>query len=305
MIRPSGRALAWLLVICVAAVSATGCSGENGATDLPPMPQGATEPFDLYLQRESDLIVEVMHVLTDRCLADAGFSARRDSVDESELENGPLMGKPLQPRTVERARKYGFGMPLKPRQGEPRKVVDDDPARSRAYDECMAKAKERLGGAEGFEEVVGQYGNLRNTLTHEMNDEADEILSKFASKLTECLREKGYERADGGDLDAEEGPRQFGISTGSYTRGEAGEHAEAGDGAAGLPEQVAYVPTTEESDFAVTFVRCGQRTGVFAEVDERWEGMQQAIIEDHAAEFAELNPKIKVLAKKAAGLVGK
>lgn len=294
-----------VVALCAVAVAVAGCSTDDAASELPPLPPGASEPFDLYLAQQSDFVVTAMHKLADSCLAEAGFPQER-SDDEATEPEGSIFKKPLEPRSEKQARKYGFGQPI---PAEPGKVINDDPAFQAAAKKCDEEAQQKLGGRRELEKILGPHGDLRNTLQHGLNRKSEGILDEHKQELSDCLSQNGYERADGGVLDLNEGWEQFGITLGDHGEEDHSPVDNKGTpkGEQKLPGKSAreYIPTEEESDFAVEFVRCGKQTGVFADIDEKWKAMQQEIVEDHAAEFAELNPKIEALAKKAAEVLGK
>lgn len=305
--RKSGRRLAALGLLVVLAAGCGGSPPEQAAVRLPPLPAGADQPFD-HFRRESLTTIEKADLtfFLD-CLAESGYPQER------ELSPGPapvlpaLAAQPLSPRTEAEARKHGFGVPL---LAQPAQVVRTDPAFHQAAQTCERSARAKVGAPDEVGRVRSQYADLGNKLVQERGLRTTEIIAGKSGQLTACLAIQGYPLKPGEEFSARGDLRRFGIQKGVHENPPA-QSVRRPVGLSGsvrikpaIPARK-YVPTAAEVKFAVAFVRCGTRTGLFAEIDRRMPEIQQAIVERHAAEFAALNPAVDQIARDAAAALKK
>lgn len=285
-------------------ITVTGCAEQP--KQLPPMQPGSVQPFDLFLRDDFNSIDEALKALFHRCLSDAGFPQAKSLWSPgSHPSIGELGASVVQPRTVEQARKYGFGKPI---PAQPAKLVWTDAAYLAAVDSCEVSSKSELGDPQRIQDLRQQYADLSNNLMNDYRARARSVLGDYGDALTRCLTGKGYSISKGARFDPNQAVKQFGIVVGRH----ADEQPATTPRPNGLPAsakfhpgtlQIEYVPTPQETDFAVVFVQCGEETRFFAELDRKALTDQQEIVEDHAAEFAELNPQIQELARAAAKVV--
>ncbi|MFC0629209.1 hypothetical protein [Kribbella deserti] len=292
--RKRGRYLAGLGLL---AVLLTGCGttpGPAAVAELPPLPAGADQPFDHFRRDALTTIEKADLTFFHDCLADAGYPQER------EFSVGPppvlpaLAAAPLTPRTEADARKYGFGEPLPP---QPAQVIRKDAAFHTTAQNCERSARAKFGAPDEVGRVRGLYADLGNKLVRERGARTTEIVAGKSAALTGCFAAEGYRLKLGEQFSPRGDLRQFGIQKGTHEKVRA---VRVPSGVApGAPARK-YLPTVAEVKFAVAFVRCGTRTGLFAELDRQQPRIQQEIVERYAAEFAALNPAVEQVARDAA-----
>ncbi|WP_328988696.1 hypothetical protein OG394_20955 [Kribbella sp. NBC_01245] len=299
-----------LAALGLLAVLTTGCGtapGPAAVAELPPLPAGAEQPFDHFRRDALATIEKADLTFFLDCLAAAGYPQER------EVSLGPapvlpaLAAAPLSPRTEADARKYGFGAPL---LAQPANVVRKDPAFTQAARGCERSARAMFGAPDEVGRVRSLYADLGNKLVQERSARTTEIINGKSGELTACFAAQGYRVKSGEQFSARGDLSQFGIQTGTHENPVAPPFRRPVGLSAGVqiePPVPArkYIPTAAEVKFAVAFVRCGVRTGLFAEIDKRQPEIQQAIVERHAAEFAALNPAVDQIARDAAAVLKK
>ncbi|CRK60013.1 hypothetical protein [Alloactinosynnema sp. L-07] len=290
--------LSIVTVLAVLGSAVTACSTAPEA-QLPAMPPGSTRPFDLFRGDHIALINDAQIKLQSECMVGKGYSQFAQLVNVRTDGEFGFNEDPFAPRTEEQAQRYGLG---KPRPASPPRVSGKgDGAYNASIDHCEETAWKAVVDTG----VFSQYYQLGNSLTSEFSGKLDQVGVDFKQPVLDCLRGKGYV-GTGADLGSVE---SFGVKVGSLVGASSVPETrpESADGLIVEPSKPAqeYVPTAEETKFAVTLVRCRTETGMFAKVDEVANNAQQKIVEDHAVEFAELNPKMDIAAKEAAKVLGR
>ncbi|WP_059005659.1 hypothetical protein [Streptomyces specialis] len=306
--RPRSRpALTGAVLLAVALTAGlTGCmaddsgGGDGADTTGLDLPEGATMPFDLYLGQDVTYILYAQRQVRARCMADAGFTQLLDTGDRlGENMFGDMSEPRYPPRTEEEARANGFHGPV---PGAPASVLSFDAGFDQAYDACFAEAEEAVGASPGL--IAGYVEQLGNTINRELWNELEAVEAEYADEVLDCLAGHGFEPDSREAYREDPDPHErFGIPLGDYhpTAPEWEPDRTPGTVAVGPPDpDRTYQPTEEESRLAVAMVQCRTETGFFAEIDEVNLTAQQDIVEDHAVEFAELNPQIEQAAMRAA-----
>lgn len=284
------RRVSILSSVCLVVLLVTACS-DGSEVELPPRPQGASQPFDLFRSDLITVIQDAQRKLQGSCMDKEGFPQLLEGL---EISSGTpfveLTELQFRPRTEQEAREYGLGSP---RTATPPNVTATDPAFITAYDECSTSAWEALIDPE----TMGAYFELGNALANEYRNVVNEVADGYRGDTINCLEGKGYVSQGG----AQEGtPEAFGIATGALEGSEAKPGIQEG-GVTVTPGSPArnYVPTQEEAELAVALVQCRTEVGLFSAVDQAALEGQQKIVEDHAVEFTELNPRLEAAAQKA------
>ncbi|GAB3937432.1 hypothetical protein GCM10029976_050460 [Kribbella albertanoniae] len=292
------RAIAVLGVLLIA----TSCAAEPAprAPELPPLPAGA-RPFELFRRADLTLVDQADRALFLECLADNGYPQERALGNESVEAVTGLSRPPISPRTEAEARKYGFGTAL---PAEPATIDRKDPAFFAVADRCETTAREALGVPIEVAGLRDRYAQLGNALVQDRARKVEAILVAYGKKLVACLAGRGHRLQAGATFSARGDLKQFGITTGSHAPAKPTPVRRP----AGLPADVPYKPAVPpreyrpskaEAAFAVSFVRCGQQTGLFAAIDRDGLAIEQQIVERHVSEFSGLNPQIEALAAKS------
>jgi hypothetical protein len=284
-------------------VASSACADDDGggeAAPLPAAPPGSTMPFDLYLGQDVTFILYAERQLQASCMEDAGYPQFVDTGDRlGENMFADLVKPPFRPRTEDEARANGFHGPV---PGAPAPVVSFDVGFDRALDACRARGERTLGTSRDL--LATYVEQLGNSLNREIWQKLQPVEVKTADRLLDCLAAKGFEPDSRDAYKKDPNPHErFDVPLGAYEP-EAPQwkpRRKPGTVAVGPPDpDRRYVPTEGESRLAVAMVRCRKETGFFAKIDRVNREAQQKIVEDHAVEFGELNPKIKAAAKRAA-----
>lgn len=301
--RRAGTVLA-----AMAAVGLLGCSGpvaDDGAA-LPPLPPGADEPFDLFRNDDLTAVERATGALYLDCLAREGYPQERALAQGTEPAFAVLDEPPLRPTTVAEARQDGLGSPL---PAQPAKIVRTDPVFHAAAESCVDAAADQLGGAAEVTEVRDRYSRLGNTFVKARGEAVQQLVREHADAFAACLAEQGFRLPDGASFDPSADADQFGVPIGTN------EPPRPADPPTlrGLPAGVEvvpgtraqdYLPTAREREYAVALVTCLRDTGLLELIEERLPELEQRIVEEHAAELADLNPRLQALADRARTALG-
>jgi hypothetical protein len=302
-------ALLWALAACVPGAPN---AGPDGGRQLP---VGAKRSFDLYLADKAALLGRSMRGMRNRCLAEAGYPQNlrvsaiqsSDSGDEPALDSvSPRM---FGPTSDEEARRKGFGRDA---PVEPGQVVSFDPNYDRSLETCQQEAWATIG-QEAKDVSVG-YLDLRNKLSGEFTNKYGELVRQrmdgLLRKQLACIERggKGPIRREEflRGVELKEIGRVFGVPLGRL-EGSDPTWAPAriqGTIQVGPPTPARrYVPTSQEADLAVVWFRCSREVvDVLLPIAEQ---VEREVVDRHEAEFAELNPKLEQLARRAAELAGR
>ncbi|MET7283504.1 hypothetical protein ABZS29_35080 [Kribbella sp. NPDC005582] len=292
------RAIAVLSVLLIA----TGCAAEppSRAPELPPLPAGA-RPFELFRRADLTQIDQADRALFNDCLADNGYPQERALGNQPVAAVAGLSRPPISPRTEAEARKYGFGTAL---PAEPAAIDRKDPAFFAVAGRCETTARSALGVPIEVAGLRDRYAQLGNALVQERARKVETILVAHSKKLAACLAGRGHRLQTGATFSARGDLKQFGVALGTHTPAK----PLAVRRPDGLPAEVQikpavpareYRPSKAEAAFAVSFVRCGRQSGLFAAIDRDERAIEQQIVERHVAEFSGLNPQIEAMAAKA------
>lgn len=298
MTARAGIALAALVV-----VGLVGCSGPaaDDRAALPELPPGADEPFDLFRNDHLAAVERAAGVLYLDCLADEGYPQERALAKGAEPTFAALDEPPLQPTTVAEARRYGLGGPV---PAQPAKIVRSDPDFQPAAESCLAAAGDRLGGAGEVSEVRDRYGQLGNELVKARGAAVQQLVGRSADIFAGCLAEHGFRLPDGETFDPSATAGQFDVPLGANEPPRPASPPQVRQ----LPTDAELVPGTREQDYAptdrerryaVALVTCLRTTGLLTQVEDELPALQQRIVEEHAAELADLNPRLQALADRA------
>lgn len=252
--------------------------------------------FELFRRTELTRIEQAGQTLFHRCIERAGYPQGAAPAPRDLF--GWLAEKPVKPRTVDEARKNGFGTAI---PAQTARILRTGTAYSAAVDRCEKSTGERLGDPA----VRDRYLELGNRLGHELGLRVKAVLQEESDSLVSCLGGKGYPLPKGARYDARKNVTQFGIRLGANAAPVVKPVRTLPGGAKLEPAVPArpYRPSSQEAAFAVAFAECGTSTGLFDRLDARLPSLQQQTVGDHAAELADLNPKIIAMADRAAAVL--
>ncbi len=271
---------------------------DNEMSELPP---GKDEPFDLFRDDHLAAVERAAGTLYLDCLADEGYPQERALAQGAEPTFAALDEPPLQPTTVAEARRHGLGGPV-PAQSA--KIVRTDPAFQRVAESCLGTAGDRLGGAAEVSEVRDRYGRLGNELVKARGEAVQQLVGRSTGAFAGCLAEHGFRLPDGETFDPSATADLFGVPLGANEpprRADPPRVRELPADAELVPgtREQDYVPTDRERRYAVALVTCLRSTGLLTQVEDELPALQQQIVQEHAAELADLNPRLQALADRA------
>ncbi|TDD18585.1 hypothetical protein E1218_25700 [Kribbella turkmenica] len=285
-ILAAGLAVAGLL-------GTAGCKAQADARQ----PEGGG--FELFLRHELTRVEQAGHALFHRCITQAGYSPGSSTPPRDLF--GWLAEKPVKPRTVDEARRNGFGTAI---PAQPAQLRRTGQAYYAAVERCETAARAKLGDPAEVAQVRDRYTEIGNRLGHELGVRVKAVLQEESDGLVSCLGAKGYPLPTGVRYDAGKNVTQFGIRLGANTAPVVSPARTLTGGAEVLPAIPArpYRPSPQESAFAIAFAECGTSTGLFDRLDARLPSLQQQTITPYRAELTELNLRLKTMAAQAAGI---
>lgn len=283
------------------------CTDEAGT---PPDPAAAnalknTEfAFDNYRGLEMEIIDYSRQVLYGLCMEKAGYPQIRQADATRPYPTTSLFTTlPSQFGLVseEQARAKGFGQDP---GWAPPKIVGTDANLGKADEQCNTVGWQQLGPES--EQLILDYQALGNELLPYWKEVDARTIPALAPKMLECVKAKGYQPAD--EQQFLKTPRfdMLGVPLGSIVGASNWEPDPAAHTVQVDPTNTRghYVPTPEESRLAVAWYHCQESTGLARTRLAMAATVQRELIEKHAGELYEMNPKIEALAKKAVQLAG-
>jgi hypothetical protein len=270
-----------LVLVTVALV---GC-GQTPAVDAPRAWPGADVPsadgydFETLVSWSAE-IDEHLEAHADECMDDAGFPQLTQAraltlVRSARGERQTLAFDPLEagPYTDEQAREYGMiGTVYAFNGGEPGYVV----SRSDAYDSQLSRCRASFAAGNGaaVEALLARFTDLRNSMRRSLLQATERSIEELLSARLACVRESGYpDLALQKQMTMKDLLSSAGVTPGTASAQSAEEEPDPG-GVRVYPPRVPvrYVPSGEETAFALTYVACGRRTGF----ESSWGAVQQA-----------------------------
>jgi hypothetical protein len=300
----------------VTVLAPVGCAGGPGevSRDVTPAGAGATatlpaatrRSFDLFLGEQAGLLELAQQRIRNRCLAAAGFPQNLDAMLVRAGHIAPslvITDTSFGWASEEEARARGFG---RDRAAQPPRIVSFDPAYDSNLRRCTDEAWAAI--ASDARTVWEGYRALGNTLTREFFAQLAERMPRQLTEATlDCLSASGHRVRDREAFLADGDPRHFGIRLGGLVGADDKWVPRRIPGTLQIgpaTPALRYRPTEEESQFAVDFHRCDQRTGRVRRLLELTDGIQQQVIRRHEGTLAELNPRLEQLVRTASVLGG-
>lgn len=267
------------------------------------------------------------------CMFDAGFPQHAELLAEQNADSsGPASGSlpfpaiephDLGPVTEAQAREFGVVASWwigAQRSGE---VVSNDPAYHAAHASCEEESRKSadLDFNAEIEAIADSRRELRGAIRARFDSRFNSLESAYGSLLLDrltCTRDSGYEFLDPqGELDASDGwenmMQRLGIPPGQRVQiGEDVESVFSPDGRqldpGETPENVEtivvladdvprdkYLPSSEEVNFALTWVRCGEDIGFVERLATLQEPIRAEVLAEFELEILGLREKIGAL----------
>lgn len=258
----------------------------------------------------ADAIDDRINAEVRNCMSQAGFpqlvKAREMTVGHQRQGNqDPLRIDPLEmgPYNAEQARSHGMvgSVLLVGDAREPGSVISRDPAYDSALTNCQAQGN-KLANAD-VPQLLGQVSDLRNTVRSELLDATDTQLRALLVKRLECVRDGGYPSLDPANAAASDSfadlLKNIGISPAEIQQEQRPEPAiKAGQVLVVPPAQPArYSPPAAEVDFALAYVRCGEKQR-FVETSDRLQSEARGkVLAAHEAQVVSLGRALRDAAK--------
>ncbi len=303
-----------MLAACgLAGIILTGCTAEStpAVGTVPPAdevsePSEPGQPFDIILGRQVGLIDHTHMKIRDRCMAEAGYRQNIDTAPtrpEDPFSFLTVSVRDFGPTSEEEARRAGFGSDT---QAAPARVVSTDANFDKAADRCADQAWNEFG--PGARQAVTDYSDLVNALAPYRKEIDAELAPDLPAKMFDCMAERGYRAPDREAFLKTPRHQLFGVAYGRLDGG--AEDAwkpvrKPGTVEIGPAIPVRkYTPTPQESELAVAWFHCGQKTGRTAAQLAAVQEVQQRYVDEHQTWIDELNPVIEELARRASAIGG-
>ncbi|GIE95611.1 hypothetical protein [Paractinoplanes rishiriensis] len=302
--RQARRLVVSALTALLATASISACSG---GTPARPEVVDERNPLALFLGESLGLIDYAQLKLRNECLAEAGYRQNLETMMDRPIPafaTFAITARTFGPTTEQEARRVGFG---RDQPAEPSPVVSFDPNYDRTMDECGEKAWDRLG--DDVRDIYHSYFDLGNKIAGSLMKTVHDRLDKgIPAKMLACVRESGYRTTDEEEFLRTPRPQLLGVAFGAVDQTSATEWqpakkpgtVEVGPAVPALR----YHPTAEESELAVVWLRCRQRTTLAEQQLAVAVAVQKEMVTRYETSFTELNPRIRDIAKQATALIG-
>lgn len=283
----------------------SGCGG--GPREDARLTVDPKNPLALFRGEDLGLIEYVQQKLRNRCLAEAGYPQNAETMldrPRPAFTGLVITARSFGPTSEQEARRIGFG---RDNPAEPPVVVSTDPNYNRQLDACTGRAWRRLD--DEARRVIDAYNDLGNKLLAPLMRTIDARMDPgLPAKLLSCLREQGYRVPNDRAFLAHPDPRLTGVRLApppsapelSWKPKRIPGTVEVGPA---VPARQ-YRATTQEGALAVAWLRCKQRIGLAGQQLSIAVQVQNELVTKHETTFAELNPEIQRIAKRAAALLG-
>lgn len=303
-------------IAAMSCVLLTGLAGCASLTSDPKPVAGTT--FDLFLNDQLGAIGYAQMKLRNECLVKVGFPQARELIAPKGRLPFPSLrvdAKLFGFLSEDEARTQGLG---RDKPAEPGQLIGSDPSFDANLSRCESEAWSALG--KDAQSVVQAYFELGNNLLSYRDEVNRELPADLTSRFLDCMGGAGYPVTDRAAYLKAPNPKMWGVPLGGLEGeqnpsqvadpyGAVGGPDNKGDESAGVrisPPTPAhkYIPTPQESALAVALYRCQQKVGVVRLSLEAAARVQKRLLDRYETTFLELNPKIEVVAKRAAALVG-
>lgn len=310
-----------VVLVALSCLLVAGCHPAPGASPLEtPSPEateglppfadpGGPQPVDIYQAEKLSQVDYAQRLVRNTCLAEAGYPQNLNNMPEYRPEGNYLRFHPSTYfgfASEEEARERGMN---RDRPAEPPYIISFDPGYDAALEQCEAQAWSRLGA--DAKATYDAYVDLGDQVNAVIVARVRPVLRAGVASLIECLEETGFvfrgtdeERENVGLLNL----APYFVTMGHYEPEQEDWEPERIPGTVQVsPPVIAqdWIPSPEEREFAVAVYRCDQQTG---RLDEAWAAHYAAQVEAvgrFESSFAELNPKLDVLAAAASAIAAR
>jgi hypothetical protein len=290
--------------LILATLALVGCGHSVTADSSRSWPQVATSPIEEYdfetLVRWSAELDDALEAHTRECMTHAGFSQLAQAYDLASVQ--PVQGErltlsfdPLEagPYTDRQAREYGMvGTVYAFDAGEPGYVV----SRSVPYDSQLSRCRKSFAAGNGtaVEALLARFSELRNAMRRALLQGTESSIERILSARLACVRARGYpEISVEKQLSMTELLLSAGVASG-VTPPRPTEAEPVPGEVKVYPPRLAgrYVPSAEETAFAMVYVACGRETNFEASWSAAQDVTRAAILAARARELKEVGARM-------------
>ncbi|MFC7533986.1 hypothetical protein [Actinoplanes sp. GCM10030250] len=263
-----------------------------------------SQPFDILQGEKVGLVEHAQAKIQFKCMADSGYPQNQEigvPPPINPFEGLTIGAGSLGPMTEAEARRTGFGIDA---VAERPALVSSDSNYDKAAERCDEKAWDTLGA--GARETVWAYYELTNQLGPYRKELDRKLPKDLPAKLLDCITGEGYRAKDRNEFLKTPNPDQLGVAFGELEPATARDwepkrRSGTVDVGPAVPAR-RYLPTPEESELAVAWYRCRQKTDMLNAYLSAARPVQQAYVDRYESQITELNAKVEELSRKAAAL---
>jgi hypothetical protein len=294
-------------VLAVSLLPVGACSTTSEPTRTGTAGSEMAQPFSVFLGDALGVVDYAQLKLLNQCLADAGYpqnSRVMGPAPRNPFHHLIVTDETFGPASESDAEQHGFGHDQAP---VPPAVASFDPNYDKISERCSENSWKKL--PTNAKKVYYSYFDLGNALSRPFLLTVFERIGKpgWRSFLS-CLADKGYHTSKEEDFFRIPDPGLFGVPIGDPV-------ADPAEGwkPKGTPGTVEvgpatpakrYVPSAQESDFAVVWFTCARDTGIAKREMELAMEVQRELVAKNETKLTELNPQVQEIARQAAALIG-